>query len=477
MKKNILMFINGFGIEQKDSYNIYSEDLMPNMDKLIKIGMFGSISNNDLDYKTGYRKFSIGIGEDLSYSIVGNVLYDDSYKKNDVFKYLINDLNTNSKRLHIVCYWDSESTVSQLLIYIKEIMSKTKANIFVHLVLNQLSINDYKYIERDLNTLNYEYGNSVKLGIICGKNSDPFSKEFVKMIIFEAGEKWSDIGKKIDVLNSTKTKPIDVRAFSLNSGYHLNDNDSILYFNYSNIDVTPFTTELINTKNLTFNLGTIKFYSLFPTISKNVNIPYLHNFGVSSTYTLNSLKSINAKCMVMAKKDYCQDINYYMTGLRGIYDNDLRYMPTDNGFIYDGSTLVNTINSLSQELIIINYEIDDAKTIEELKDRLSKIDTVLGYLYNYVNQNNVGLFISSLYGIEKEMYNSKHELCKINFSVRAPLLIIDKSINKNNYTLNTGTAYDLSNTVLKNINGTYGISGLLRKKSGLASIFYKKGGN
>ena len=37
MKKNILLLINGFGIEQSDSVNVYNEKLMPNMDRLTKM--------------------------------------------------------------------------------------------------------------------------------------------------------------------------------------------------------------------------------------------------------------------------------------------------------------------------------------------------------------------------------------------------------------------------------------------------------
>lgn len=40
MKKNILLLINGFGIEQKDSYNVYKKELMPNLDRLTKDGFF-----------------------------------------------------------------------------------------------------------------------------------------------------------------------------------------------------------------------------------------------------------------------------------------------------------------------------------------------------------------------------------------------------------------------------------------------------
>ena len=72
----------------------------------------------------------------------------------------------------------------------------------------------------------------------------------------------------------------------------------------------------------------------------------------------------------------------------------------------------------------------------------------------FVIENKITLFISSLYGIEKEMYNSKHEVGKVNFSVRVPLVVDDYYFNKTSYTLNEGTVYDLANTIYKNIHLT-----------------------
>ena len=473
MKKNILMFINGFGVEQRDSYNVYSESLMPNMDKLTKTCLFGSLNSGDLDYKTGYRRFSIGIGEELTYSIVNNSINDETYKNNELFNYIIGQLNTNSSKLHVICYWDNENTFFQLVVFLKEVVTRTKIPVDVHLVLNQKSLNDYRYIEKSLNTLNYELGNNLKVGIVSGSNNQLFYKDFMKLFVADSGEKWKDVSKKVEVLYETKTKPEDVRTFALNSGTTLNDNDSILFFNYSNIDVTPFTKELIEQKYRKLNLGTIRFYSLFPIKCDNVNIPSMYNYAVSSTYMLNSIKTINARCMIMAKQEYCPEINNYLTGLRNTYEESIKYMPTDNGFIYDGNILLNTIVSLKEELVIVNYEIDDCKTVEEIKDRLSKIDNVIGILYGYTSQNNIGLFISSLYGLEKELYNNKHELCKINFSVRAPVIVADPSITKNNYTLEEGTVFNLANSVYKNINGNYRHEGIVKRKKGILSIFKK----
>ena len=71
------------------------------------------------------------------------------------------------------------------------------------------------------------------------------------------------------------------------------------------------------------------------------------------------------------------------------------------------------------------------------------------------------------------MYNEKHEVCKINFAVRAPIVVADLSITKNSYTLSEGTVYDLANSIYKNINGNYKIEGIVKRKKGILSIFKK----
>ena len=129
-----------------------------------------------------------------------------------------------------------------------------------------------------------------------------------------------------------------------------------------------------------------------------------------------------------------------------------------------------------QELIIINYDISDCKLVDDIEEKLRKIDIIIGVLDTYVKEISGALIISSLYGIEKELYNKKQELCKINFSVRVPIIVDDISYSKNSYSLSEGSIYDLSNTVFKNINNKYKGNSLIKRKSSLLSIFYKKGG-
>ena len=462
MKKNILLLINGFGIEKSDSYSVYSPELMPNMDKLTREKIFVSIPNNFLDYKSAYRKFSMGIDYPLTYNLIENNLFDATVGENQVLKYIIAQVNNYKSRLHIICYWDSDKTIDQLLEFIREVQRETVQKIFVHLVLCQNSINDYKDIERGFNSLNYESGSNVKIGFVTGENNltDPLnSKDLAKNIITEFGEKWKDLSKKVEVQIQTRTIPRDTRTFSVTPTYRFEETDQVLVYNYNNIDITMFRKELYEQKFRQINMDNVPFYSLFP-IRAEKPIPFMYNFAVSANYTLNSLKSIKARCLVMDLKEKCSFINYYLTGLRNEIDDSLKYLPTNDGFIYDPIRLVESINTYDNELYIINYEIDTCNTFEELTTRLKKIDDVIGVLSEYCNTNKCSMFISSLYGLEKMMYNSKQELLKINFSGRVPLIICDSEINLSQYNIIEGSLYDLCNSILWDINKEYTTEGL-----------------
>lgn len=476
MKKNILLLINGFGIEQADSYNVYSKEVMPNLDKLTTDGVFKTIQNNYLDYKSGYRNFSIGISEPLTYSLIENEVSSKAYKDNQVLKYIANESNKFNSKIHVFCYFDSIRIIEQLKAYLTELQSLSNNTIYLHLMLCQQSFNEYKDVERGFSSFSYELGNKVKLGIVSGNNKNKEGmplKEFIKLFVTETGEKWKDLEKKVKVLIQTKTKPEDARPFAVNTGYMLSNNDQILLFNYSNVDLTSFKRELSLQRYREIDLNTIKYYSLFP-ITTTEQVPYMYTYAVSSTYFLNSLKEANINCLVLDKKDRCPYINYYFTGLRNDIDESLKYLATDDGINYDETKLIEALNKYDRNLVIINYEIESSKTIEELKDNLAKIDKMIGILFKYTTENSIGFFISSLYGFEREMYNAKGELLKINFYSKVPLIFYDKDIDLNSYSISEGSLFDLSNTLIWNCNRLYKNRGIIKKKSSLLSIFHKK---
>ncbi len=476
MKKNILLLINGFGIERGDSYNVYNAQIMPNMDRLTHEKLFGTIANRNLDYKNAYRNLSMGINDPLTYSLVENNNNNGLIESNELLKYIINQTVVNKSRLHIMCFWESEKTLEQLNYFLNVIKKENISRVFIHLILCHKSLNDYKEIDRGLNSLNYDSASNVKIGVVTGENNFYNllnTKDLVKNFMTEFGEKWKDLSKKVEVLVQTKTIPCNTRTFSVNPTYRFENNDQIIIFNYNNIDFTKFRTELLAQKYRQVDFNTIKFYSLFP-VKADIQVPFMFNYAVSANYTLDSLTKANATCLVFDKKDYCPYINYYLTGLRNSVDERLKYVPTDDGFIYDANRLLSTIISYNRDLYIINYSIEECKTLEELKAKLTSIDNIIGVLDKYIKDNNYGLFISSLYGMEKQMYNQKQELVKINFSGKSPVLVDDNSIGATTHTIAEGNLCDLVNSILRNINPEYKVNGILKKKSSLLSFLYKK---
>ncbi len=476
MKKNILLLINGFGVERADSVSVYSKELMPNMDRLTRERKFMTIPNDYYDYKNAYREFSMGIKYPLTYSLVDQHLNSLDYKENQLLKYICAELVKYKSRLHIICYWDSEKTIEHLMAFVKEFQDQSNAKIFIHLVLCQKSLNEYKDIQRWFANLSYEMGNNVKIGVITGENNLNNTlalKEIIKCMMTEFGEKWRDLNKKVEVLMQTRTTPCNTRTFSVNADYKLQDNDQIFLFNYSNVDITNFKKELPLQKFRSINYDSLSYYSLFPA-KCDKQIPFMYNFAVASDNFVSTLKMIGAKSIVLDKKDNCAYINYYLNGLRNDVDEALKFLPTDDGNIYDPNKVLEIINTYNKELYIFNYELDTCKLLEDITERLSKIDAVIGVLDNLCRQNNYGFFISSFYGIERMLYNKKQELLKINFSGKVPVVISDNDFNPANYTEQEGGLADLANTIFSNINPEYKNTGLLKRKPTLFSFLYKK---
>ncbi len=480
MKKNVLLLINGFGVETAQSASIYSKELMPNLDKLTFDGAFLQLKNDFLEYKAAYRNFSMGINDPLTYTLVENSIFAMEPTSNKLLKYLENQLNTHEgSKLHIVCYWDSDKTIEHLGTYVKEIMTHLNPNIhiIIHVVLCQQSILEYKYIERGLSTISYEFGNSVKLGVVTGENnlSDKVAyQEIVKELMTEYGEKWKDVVKKVQVLTKEKTPPCNVRTFAGGYGFRLEDNDQILFFNYSTVDLTQFNNGIRNQKFRSINYDSLQYYSLFPLKCDGVQVPFMYNFAVSSNCTTANLTKIGASCIVFEEKDKCSYINYFLCGLKNEVNENIKFLPTDDGFIYDPDKLVSNIKAQNKELTIINYDITKAKTVEELKETLGKIDIAIGAVDKYCRENKIGLFITSFYGMSTEMYNAKQELCVIDFYGKVPLIIYDEDLKLSEYSIDDGPLYELGNTLLWNINHSYDDMGLVKKKLKLFSFLSKK---
>lgn len=460
MKKTVLFLMNGFGVEQLDSYNIYNAQLMPNLDRYTKEYLFSSIETPANNLVSGYRLFSTGSNYLLSYSLIDNYL--DKFNENKNFELYLNSINDNGK-IHIFLSLENDKSLEHIKSFLKFIRSKKNNPIFIHLVLIGDNTNDYKNLERLINKVVYEI-KEAKIGIIVGKNilSNMNVNSFMNLFQNEVGEKWREISRKVSSLASLKTLPSNVREFYMNEGFKLDINDSIFFFNY---EYTNLTNLVMAISKVTTNNN---FFSLFPISSVKYPMFAYPKSGISM---LNSLNKIGAKALVISNRSSMGVINYYCCGLQNVISDQISFVKTDN-LTFDQLKAI--IRDSEYSFIIINYQIDDVKTVPELNERLSRLDKMVGYIHDFCVEGNYSLFISSLYGMQKELAVDNFVKATVNFSRKVPLVVIDPVFKKSNFSLGIGNIYNLAHTIYTNINNKYdGGEVLIRKKNFIMKLLRK----
>lgn len=463
MKKTVLFLMNGFGVEQLDSYSIYNAKLMPNLDSYTKKYLFSQIATSSYNLVGGYRVFSTGSKYPLSSSLIDS--YVDKFETNQNLVFYLNSIKLESK-IHLFLSLENDKSIEHLRSFLRFIKSKKENKIFLHLVLTGDNIDNYNDIERLISKIVYELVDC-KIGIIIGANSLNLINLVGLMNMFqkEVGEKWREISKKISSLSSMKILPKDVKEFFINDGFSFDVNDSIFFFNYEFADITNFITNISKVSNHD------NYFSMFPL--KGIKYP-MFAYPKSGISMANYLTKINAKALILANSANIKTINYYCCGLQNIVSPQISFAKTDDDLLLNQENIKSIIRDSDYELIIINFQIDNVKNVAELNKKLSKLDGILGYIHDFCVENKISLFISSLYGIQKEIPVDNFTKAFVNFAGKVPFIVIDPIFNKTNFILGLGDVYNLANTVYTNINNKHdGGEVLIKKKNALLKALKK----
>ena len=460
MRKTVLFLMNGFGIEQSDSYNVYNSKLMPNLDSYTQKYLFSTIESKEYNFKDGYRMFSTGNNVALTYPLMNN--YMENFGANSNMNFYLNNIS-NESRIQLFMFIKNEQSLNHLKHFLSFIRTKKTNPIFIHLVLTSDDLNNYKELEHIITKINYDY-KECKVSTIIGKNvlTSQNLSTYMNLLKNEVGEKWIEIQRKFKALFSSKISPFDSKEFYVNDGFRLKDNDTFFFFNYEYVDLTNF---LNNINSLCPNS---KHFSMFQI--KGIQYA-MFAYPMSGKSMVESLKNIGARALILTEPAYMPYTNYMVNGLSNEIPENISYSRTDVNF--GASQLQTIIKNSNYDLIIIDYHIDNVTTINELKDKLSKLDKIIGLTHDICVENDVTLFISSLYGMNKELKIDNFMKAFINFSTKVPVLVIDSVFNKINFRLDFGNVHTLANTVYTNINKKY-VGDVLIKKKGYLSKAIKK---
>ena len=478
-KKTILLLINGFGVEKKESFPIYDDDLMPTFASLSREYLF---SNNSVISKVGnyfdaYRNVSMDVNELYNYSIVDKEIESKKILINETLLKVKTDFDSKEGNLHLFCLVDTSlKLVNHLKEMLKVLNPDMKKKVFLHLIISNSSISDYKYLIDVLSHINMDLASYGEIGFVMGLNS--ISNEakqvdlnfFFKMFISKVGEKWQSFTQKFDVLYAMKTLPRDTKPFIVNSNFSLEQNDTFFFVNYDTIDLTNFINTL-NGISYGENKNNFSYYSLF-TIKSALNIPHIYESIIATNSLVKNLESMNASGLIICKKEEVGVINYFCNGLKNETTKTLTFVDIKT-IENNPNAIMSIINQVPRDLTIINYEIDDCTTTDELKKKLNEIDKAIKVLVDNRNGSKYTLIISSFYGMNKTMKNDRDVNCTVVFSNELPFLYVDDFLTKKNYLIRSGNINDIIKSCYQSINIKGNYNSLVEKKNGLYKLFFK----
>lgn len=504
-KPFVVCLMDGMGIEDAKSFEIYNADVMPTLDALTNRYLFSTLetSGNKVGLseeasatkELGYLNIGAGKIVKQSIEILNEKIEQNQFFSNPSLKVVTDHVIANNSKLHLITLLgdkygtDSPSHLRKMVEYCNSLGIK---KIYLHLYLgannNSLSKTFPKYTSM-IHRITNLYPN-VKISTVAGINHIKDSsgitvtKELYKITVGGIGEHWINYNDAVDSNYKRKNLEENIVPFLVAEDGLIEKTDGVFLFNYENDIGSVYTDLLIQPKKYMYtdieNIN-MKIASLFP-LQNQTTISCLTYEQVKTSF-YGTLNQNAIKHLLIAEKNNIPYLNYYFNGCNkeqatqvlpiemqetGNYDLDLA-----NKLQLTTNKAIEAINSDFYDLIIVDYQIVDgnkSRNTENIKTALTNLDKNITQLYNLIIQKNGTLYLTSSYGINEALYNHKEELVNVNFSKKVPFVIVDNELSKTVYSLQSGGISDLSTTIISTleIQPMEGMTGrnLLLKASG-----------
>ena len=478
MKKSVIFLINGLGIEKANSYSISLDQCMPNLAKTRETSYFTTAHINELEENSAYQSFFIGDTSKMELKYLKEQLINDSLPNNPTFQNLAKAV-TGSKKIHIFLDPTNDLIVEEINTLISKLQINSDQKIYLHLLLSQLTLGDYDKLITRVNYIKYHIYNGVNVGFIMGKsflskNLTKNEMDYMKKMLFYCScERWTETEKKLVSLKEQKIRPCDVPGFTATNDCTLENGDTILFFNTKSENLDNIIQSIY--MNASSAYGTDDFaLPCFSIVSLDTQYD-IKSFIDNITYN-NSLSSIlarvNKKALIIADETRIRNLNFLANGFKNVNNPQISFMKKDDAYLENKANINNIIMSSPYDLIIFDYHMDVSKTINDLKDQLTKVDVVLGYIADAC-VNNHSLFITSLYGLKKSLpvapYNA--EMVTLDYQLQIPIFFFDYSYPRSKYTLFPGYTNDILLSSIKCIAPEFEYDSIIKLKGIVNNLF------
>ena len=481
MRKSVIFLLNGLGIERQGSYSISIDQCMPNLSRTKETSFFTTAVIDSVEYKTAYERFFLGETYKKEVKYINSSIINDNVVNNQTFLSLKNSLSDEKSKLHVFIEPTNDMIVDSLNELIKKLELNPNQKVFLHLLLTQQTVNEYKKLTEIVNYIKYHIDTRITVGFIIGKEliSETPTTEDIDMVrkVFFYGscERWTETEKKFEDLMNSNIRPCEAPGFSAINGCHIENKDVLFFFNTRKSNYDKYITSIYTVAPRVFKneAARLDLYSLIRLDTKYKVNCFAENIVYENSFA-NTLAKSGINCLIITKNENINYINFLANGLNHVKHPNLDFMLLDENYFSNMNNIINIIDNSKYNLIIFDYHMDVSKTVNELKEGLEKIDVVLGNVANTcVNKHS--LFITSLYGLKKELpladYND--EMVTIDYEMQIPIFFFDYTYPRSKFTLAPGETNDILNTAIKLLWNNPELDSLIRTKGLLGSLLFK----
>ena len=480
MKKSIIFLINGLGIERQGSYSISIDQCMPNLAKIKETSYYTSAIINSYEYRTAYEYFFIGDSYQKELDYIKNNFIQTDLNINKNFQIFKNQITSIGKKIHIFFEPKGDKIINEINDFLEKLELNNSKEIYLHLILSQQTLEQYNKLINIVNFIKYHLHKNTTLGFIIGKNylHDELTKDDMdyakKMFFYCSCERWSDTEIKLKNLQESQIMPINVPGFCATNSCNIEKDDTILFFNTKRTKYDKFIQSIIDNSKSVFQTEELKLniYSLIKLDTKYNIISFMNSIEYDSSLA-KTLEKTNKKALIMTTKENIQLVNFLANGMNYINNPRIQFMNLDINYLSNKDNINQLLNQTEYDIIIIDNHMDVSKTINDLKNQLEKLDIPIGLIAE-ASENKHSVFITSLYGLKKELpiapYNT--EIVTIDYAMQIPIFLFDYTYPRSKYTLRPGETNDILNTAIKCLDNTQELPSLLVKK-GFFSNFLK----
>ena len=479
MKKSVLFLINGLGIEKPGSYSIAIDQCMPNLSKTKETSYFTTAIISSLEYRSAYEQFFLGDTYRKELEFIKENILGPNLVNNATFQSLQASLADEKTKLHVFVEPTTEKVVDEVNELVNALALNSNRHVYLHLILSQQTVSEYQKLINMVNYIKYHLNTCITVGFIIGKEylDDEMSKNVEdatkKLFFFCSAERWSDTDKKLISLKEENIRPCLAPGFCATNDCKIENGDPILFFNTKRTNYDKFIKIILDNAEWAFRTNEIRlpFYSMIQLDSK-YTIPCFATNIVYEKCLSNLLAKALKKALIITDENNIQLLNFLANGLVYVNNPNIQFMKNDKDYFSNPQNVQYIIENTDYELIIFDYHMDVSKTINDLKEDLTKIDMVLGNVVNAcVNKHS--LFITSLYGLKKELpladYNA--EMVTLDYEMQIPIFFFDYTYPRSKYMLLPGETNDILFSALKIIWNSDEIDSLIHTKGIINNLF------